>query len=89
MIEKRTALDQIEISRAGQIGLRFALLIVDGGAIIHRQWHRTAIPFGGEVEAQFAAVDANLAELGWPIVEPGAVGRVRAVADAFAPLGEI
>ena len=63
MIEKRTVVDQIEITRRGHIQIRFGLLLVENGVEISCRWHRTVIEPGGSVEAMVAAVDAGLAAM--------------------------
>lgn len=69
MIEKKTIVDQIEITRTGHIQIRFGLLLVEDGAEIGCQWHRTAIEPGGDVDAQIAAVEQHLASMGRPAVD--------------------
>jgi hypothetical protein len=65
MIQKQTILDQIEITRNGTIQFRIGLLLVeDGQEITEPKWHRSAIEPGGDVDAQVAAVNANLKQMG-------------------------
>lgn len=66
MIERKSALEQPEIHRSGNLGVKIAKLLVENGTEIDCQWHRTSIPLEGDVTAQMAAVNANLAELGYP-----------------------
>ena len=64
MIEKQTIIDQIEITRSGHVQIRFGLLLVEDGNEISCAWHRTAVEPGGDVDAQIAAVNAHLAQMG-------------------------
>ena len=66
MIERKSALEQPEIHRSGNLGVKIAKLLVDDGKEIDCQWHRTSIPIDGDVKAQISAVNANLVELGYP-----------------------
>jgi hypothetical protein len=64
MIERKTIVDQIEVTRDGHIQLRFGLLLVEDGKEIDCKWHRTAIEPGGDIERQIDAVNAHLVTLG-------------------------
>lgn len=69
MIEKKTVIDKIEITRDGSIQIRFCLLVVDDGVEIASSYHRTAIEPGGDADAQIAAVNAGITGLRYPAVE--------------------
>lgn len=60
MIEKKTVIDQIEITRSGAVNIRFALLIIDNGVEVASRWHRTAVAPDGDVDAQIIAVNADI-----------------------------
>lgn len=61
MIEKKTAIDQIELTRSGYVQVRFSLsLEEDGVAMAEPRLHRTGIAPGCDVEAQLAVVDADI-----------------------------
>jgi len=62
MLEKRTILDQIEISRTGRIGIRFAVQVVEDEKVISQEWHRTGLEPSTDVAAQLKAVDNDLSE---------------------------
>lgn len=81
MIEKKTVIDRIEVDRAGVVGIRFGLLLVENGVEIDCKWHRTAIEPGGSVDAQIAAVDAHLQSMGKATVEKsgGSVDRLKSI----------
>lgn len=76
-LTKQTILSQIEITNSGIIQVRLAKQIVDGAAVISSEWHRTGVSVGGDVDAQFAAVAADLGGLGWPPVNPADIQRVK------------
>ena len=69
MLTKTASIDQIEIARNGTVSVRIALEIADNGAVVSRQWHRTAIESGEDVAAQMASVNAHLTQMGWPAVD--------------------
>ena len=63
MIEKKTILDQIEITRDGTIQVRLALLVLEDGEEISSAWHRTSIPPGADPIKQMAAVNVHLQQM--------------------------
>lgn len=63
-LSRKTVVDQIEVRRDGTIQVRLGLLVMDGEAEIHCQWHRTAIEPGGDVDEQIAAVNTHLESMG-------------------------
>lgn len=81
-MEKRTILDQIEISHDGTIGLRFAKQIIDDdGSVISSGWHRVPLPIGTDIEAQMAAVNEQLTtQLKQRDVEAAELTTLRAIA---------
>lgn len=79
MIVKKTVVDQIEVTRAGNIQIRFALLLLEDGKELDSKWHRTAIEPGGDVDAQLAAVNEHLVQMGKAPVELADVARVKAI----------
>src|SRR5262249_14559086 len=80
MIEKRTVIDQIEITRSGHIAIRFGLLLVDDGQEIDCKWHRTMIPPGGDVDAQIALVSEHLAAMGKAPIDSDGIADLKEVA---------
>ena len=60
MIERQTKLDQPEIHRSGSLGVKIAIVLVDGGQEIDCKWHRTSIPADIDPAAQMAAVNEHL-----------------------------
>ncbi len=63
MLEKKTILDQIELTRDGTIQVRLALQILEDGVELSSTWHRTSIPPGADPGAQMAAVNAHLQQM--------------------------
>lgn len=80
MIERKTVVDRIEITRDGYVQIRLGLLLVEDGREIHCEWHRTAVEPGGDVERQIAAVNTNLAAMGKGTVDASGVGRIKSFA---------
>jgi hypothetical protein len=86
MIEKKTIIDQIEITRNGTVQIRLGLLILEDGQEIDSKWHRTALPPGHDVTAQIAAVNAHLALMGKPAVSETDAARITSVCtQAWTP----
>lgn len=84
MIEKKTILDQIEVTRPGDVQFRLALVLLEDGKEISSQWHRSVIPAeGGNADLQIAAVNAHLSAMGWPSIEASGRARIKAVAGAL------
>lgn len=81
MIEKKTTVDQIEV-RDSSVQIRFGLLLVDGDTELQSKWHRTAVEQGGNIDAQIAAVNEHLAQMGYGPVPGSGVERIKAVAAA-------
>lgn len=77
---RRTVIDQIELRRDGATQIRFGLVIEEDRVEIDCKWHRTAVPPGGDLDAQIAAVDAHLALMGHPPVERDMIDDAKAIA---------
>lgn len=77
---KKTIIDQIEILQSGFIHIRFALLVLDDdGSELARQWHRTVIEPGGDVDAQIGLVNSHLSAMGKMPVEPDRISELKAI----------
>lgn len=86
MIEKKTVLDQIEITSSGAIQIRIGLLLVEDGNVIDTKWHRSAIEPGGDIDAQMSAVNAHLEQMGKLPVGAEDIARIKSHADvAWTP----
>lgn len=59
-IEKRTVIDQIEITQGDVIQIRFALQLVEDGVVINSSWHRTTVPPGVDPQMMIDAVNADI-----------------------------
>lgn len=83
-MEKRSFVDQIEITRDGTIQIRIAKEIVDDdGTTISQTWHRTAVPPGGDIDQQMQAVNAHLQSMKQEPVKTDCTDRVKAAANAM------
>lgn len=87
MIEKMTLVDQIELQRTGDIGVRLVLLIVEDGVILSQKYHRTMIAAGASASGQMGLVNAHLAAMGEQPVQASDLDRIVALAttDAAQP----
>lgn len=79
MIEKRTIVDQIEITRDKTIQIRFGLLLLEDGIELSCQWHRTAIEPGISVDTQIAAVNNHLQQMGKSTVPPTELDNLKQI----------
>lgn len=85
-MQRRTSVDQIEVTRIGALQVRIALEIEDNGAVISTKWHRTVCVPGCDIDEQMAAVNTHLAAMGENIVSLADIERIKAIADAaWAP----
>ena len=82
MIEKKTLIDQIELTQSGRIQIRFALLLVDGDEILDSKWHRAALDVGDDVDAYMGIVNAHLASMGKVPADAASIDRIKAVCAA-------
>ncbi|MFA7269938.1 MAG: hypothetical protein WC073_11385 [Sterolibacterium sp.] len=76
---KQLVVEQIEVTQNGTIQIRMHKLSGEGDLIGN---HRTAVPPGGDVAAQFYAVNTHMATEGYQAVSSADVARVQSVADA-------
>lgn len=64
-IEKKTILDQIEISvRTGIVSARFVKQLVEDGRVLHEEYHRARVLPGRDVDVEMAAVNLHLSAMG-------------------------
>lgn len=68
MIEKRTVVDQREVTASGVVQIRLRKEIVQDGKVLSYEYHRTSLQPGDDLDAQMAAVNAHLAAMGYPAV---------------------
>jgi hypothetical protein len=80
MIERKTILDQYEVTRDGVIQVRIGLLLIEDGVETDCKWHRTVIPPGISVDAQMALVNDHLKAMGKPTLDDEQIARLVAVA---------
>lgn len=69
MIEKRTIVDQREITANSIIQIRFRKEIVEDGKVLSFQYHRTTLQPGDDLDAQMAVVNAHLERMDCKPVE--------------------
>lgn len=79
MLAKQVVLSQMEILPSGLIQVRLDKQVVDGDQVFAREYHRTVFEPGQDPDLQAAAVDAHLAQLGFPAVDAAAWMRVKRV----------
>lgn len=70
---KKTIIDQIEITRVGQINIRMVKQIVDGDDVIDIGYHRILVEVGGDVGMQMSLVNEHLQTMGFLPVESGEI----------------
>lgn len=78
-IERKTVVDQVEVTRNGDLQIRIALLIVDGEKEIGSKWHRTMIPAGHQVDPQMALVNHHLALMGEETVKDEDIAKIKRI----------
>jgi len=76
---KSLLIDQIEITKTGNIQIRMQKLSSDGDLIGN---HRTSVESNGDVEAQIAAVNSHMATENFAPISDVDIARVKAVAAA-------
>lgn len=76
MLARKTLIDQIEIDRDNNVGVRLVLLIVDGETEVSSRYHRTSIPPEGDAAAQMGFVNQHLAAMGEEPVTQAAIDRI-------------
>lgn len=80
MFEQRTIIDQIEITRDGEVRLRLdKQLLRDGKVISEPKYHRVAWEPGADFESSISIVNSHLVQMDEAIVEPEEWDRVREV----------
>lgn len=67
MIERKTVLDQAEMSRDGVLGVKLCFLLVEDGVEIDKKLHRTTIPLNVDPVQQMLYVNAHIASMEPPM----------------------
>lgn len=81
MLTQVTKISQLEVVE-GALQIRLVLDVLAAGASVAQAYHRTLVPFpDGDVAAQMAAVNANLAQMGRNPVSEEDIERIQAVFD--------
>lgn len=82
-IERKTVVDQIEITRSGEMRVRIGLLLVEDGVEIDCRWHRTVVPPEVSPDEQFASVNSHLESMGKEPVSAADIEQVTEYHDLF------
>jgi hypothetical protein len=84
--ELKTAFSQLEVTVNGTVQLRLAKQIVVNGSILSQEWHRTAFPPGGDVDARVALVNDHLGKMGYGPISSEDTARIKSlIAAAHTP----
>jgi hypothetical protein len=81
MIETETIVDQIMVTKSKVVQIRLGLLLVDGGKVIERKWHRTTILPGDSVDADVAAVNTDLSRRSLSQIVAADIDSIKAIAQ--------
>lgn len=81
MIEKKTTVDRIEIVEGGLVHLRFAIVLLEGGAEIDRKLHRTVIEADTDLDEQMALVNEHLTAMSRNPVDEAGIAKIKAFVD--------
>jgi hypothetical protein len=66
-MEKRVIYDQIEVTRANTLRIRFQKQVVDGEAVFTQEPHRSGeLPPDADLAANKEHINAHLVAMGWP-----------------------
>lgn len=84
MIERQSVVDQIEITRNGDVQVRLALQLVDGDVVHSFKWHRTVVKAGTSAQLQMDAVNDHLVLIDEAQVSQADIDRVKAFCDLSA-----
>lgn len=76
MLARKTIVDQIEVDRGNNLGVRLCLLIVDGEQELKSSYHRTSIPPEGDAAVQMGFVNQHLATMGEEPVSQADIDRI-------------
>lgn len=83
-IERKTVVDQIEITRGNVVQVRIGLLLVEDGKEIDCRWHRTVIDEDTDVDSTFELVNVHLTNMGCKPVEAADIDRIKQFVDFTA-----
>lgn len=78
------ALNQIELGRFGEIGVRFMKTVQFNGSTINGGWHRATFKSGADVESEMIAINGHIAEMGFDAVTPEDIASIQAFVDLQA-----
>jgi hypothetical protein len=82
-LERRTIVDQIELTGDGKVQIRLGLLLIEDGAERERQWHRTTLVEHGDFDVQLNAIAEHLAQMSKPMINAAGIAKIRKVVEAL------
>jgi hypothetical protein len=88
MLTKQTVVDQLELTRHNTLQVRIGLILLENGKEVSCAWHRTVIEPSTNIDAQMAAVNANLSQMGKDPVDAAGITRIKEVA-ALLPAAKL
>lgn len=80
MIERKTVLDRVELSRDGSLAVRVGLLLMENGEELSSNWHRTTIPADVAVADHFVHINEHLTRKNFPTIGAGVINRISQIA---------
>jgi hypothetical protein len=87
-ITKNTQLNKIEVTEDNILQVRFAKQIVEGDSVLNYEWHRCGIASVDAIDLTIGAVNTDLANMGYPEVNPVDIAKIKAIALAVWPQEE-
>lgn len=76
---RKIFVNQVTLCADGSIGVQLLKQIVDGGEVISQDPHRFVIDIDGDMDEQFALVNADLVRMGFPEMDPKELDRVKKI----------
>ena len=84
-MHKKTALDQVEITRNSSIGIRLTLEVVDDDnvTVINKTYHRGLLVqlSSHDVNEQIQNISDHLGEMGWPAIAEDDVTKIVSISQ--------
>lgn len=81
MLERRVVFSQVECTASGFTQIRFEKQIVENSEVIAREYHRTALEPGAELDLQMELVNRHLGQMGYPPVAASDIERIRLIVE--------
>jgi hypothetical protein len=77
-IEKRIVFDRVEIDGDGRVHMKLQKQLVENGAVVFSEPHRSVIDPGVTPADQIEYVSANLKQMGWTDIPADAAAQITA-----------